>query len=245
MNTKLKKTLITITTTLFAILIVTTATYAIGTLTPSGTPGDDTQYSLNDIYTKLTVGTSASIGSGMMTVPSSVTATFRTLTEIYTAIPETLLLSESTTTIPVGINRATTTLTTIDADFVPGNIADGTSIFGVTGTLPTTGGVFYPTEWSSSMDSSSQGNVDWATAVSYCDLYTGNSYTDWRLPTYIELVNVYLTGLYMDAFLINAYWSSTSHPEDMGFAYIVNMGGGGGNSSFIIKTENRAVRCTR
>ena len=105
----MKKTLLTILTLLLTVVIGAQVANAIGSLTPSGTAGDATQYTLNDIYTRLTSNNSTSTKSGMFTTPGSVTATFRTLTEIYSAIP------------------------TIDA----AKVATGTSYLGVTGTLAT------------------------------------------------------------------------------------------------------------
>jgi hypothetical protein len=210
MNTKIKKILLTTTTTLSAILIVTSATYAIGTLTPSGTAGDNTQYSLNDIYTRLTTNATATVGSGSISTPGSVTASFRTLSEIYTAIP------------------------TIDAT----KVATGTAYLGVAGTLQQ--GTIFPTQWSVEDPT---GYVTWATAVSYCDNLTENTHTDWRLPSYIELVNEYLTngqGLFQG----DGYWSSTEHPSYPNNVYYVYMNDG--YASYVDKSNpNFLARCAR
>lgn len=107
----MKKFLITLATTLGALAIVTTSVYALGTLTPSGTAGDDTQYSLNDIYNKLTdFSNTYTEDSGTISVPGSIAASFYTLSDIYG------LLEDE------------------EADLVAGNIADGVTIFGVEGT---------------------------------------------------------------------------------------------------------------
>jgi hypothetical protein len=112
----MKKTFITTLAILITVLITSTAVQAIGTLTPSGTAGDDTQYSLNDIYNKLSdFSNTYTEDSGTMTVPGTVSASFNTLSEIYA-----LLEAE-------------------EADLVAGNIADGTTIFGVEGTLEASG----------------------------------------------------------------------------------------------------------
>lgn len=232
MNTKIKKIFITLTTTLTAILLVTTATYAIGTLTPSGIAGDATQYTLNDIYTKLTTGTATSTKTGSFSTPDTASASFRTLTEIYNAIPATLSLSNSTTTVPVGINLATTTLSVIDTDLIASNIATGTVIFGVTGTKQD--GIVYPTEWSADHPS---GYVTWQQAMDYCDTTLGEG---WRLPTYIELVNAYLTGV--TGFSSGTYWSSTDYSTTN--AYYVDMGDGYAYDDLKI-SANDLARCTR
>jgi len=177
----MKKTLITLCTLALTVLVGSQITNAIGTLTPSGDAGDNTQYTLNDIYAKITAGTSGTIGDdALMTVPGSVSASFRTLTEIYNAIPATLSLVASTTTVPVGINRATTTLTAIDADLVAANIASGQVIFGITGTAEGTP----PLEWST--DKGTQANFSAAEAM--CAALTDGSHTDWRLPEPSELL---------------------------------------------------------
>ena len=114
----MKQTFLTFASALGAFVIVTTATFAIGTLTPSPTPGEETHYTLNDIYNKLTTGDGAIEGSGLFTTPSGVpTESFRTLTEIYEAIPS------------------------ID----PNTVLAGTTILGVTGQLPAP---LPPLEWS-------------------------------------------------------------------------------------------------
>lgn len=233
MKTKIKNTLITIATSLFVLLIVTTATYAIGTLTPSGTAGDDTQYSLNDIYTKLTTGATTTEDSGTMTVPGSVSATFRTLTEIYNAIPAALTLDDSTTTVPVGINLATTTLESIDSDLAPANIVTGTTIFGVAGSAPAGDPVLtWQTDpglslcWSSGQYESDNGcsiGNGWTAegygAVEYCENLDAEGSTDWRLPTIAEFTSItdyttYDNATQVPGFTQGAYyWSSTPVAE--------------------------------
>jgi hypothetical protein len=179
MKNKMKKTLLLSLAVILAVLVSTTVVQAIGTLTPSGTAGDDTQYSLNDIYTKLTTGADGTEGSGTMSVPGTQTASFYTLTEIYNALPDWLTLSDSTTTVSEGFYEATD-LTTVDTDLVAENIADGVEVFGVTGTLE----VATELEWSTG-----QGSMNWATAVSTCAALTEGEAEagDWHLPTISEL----------------------------------------------------------
>lgn len=205
----MKKTLFTILALILTVTLGAHITKAIGSLTPSGTAGDATQYTLNDIYTKLTANTSTSTKSGMFTTPGSVVASFRTLTEIYNAIP------------------------TIDAT----KVATGTSYLGVMGTKQD--GVVYPTQWSIEDPT---GYVDWATAVVYCDGLTENTHSDWRLPSYIELVNAYLTGV--SGFQGDIYWSSTEYPNNPSIAYYVNMYDG--YTSYFDKSDPISfARCTR
>lgn len=103
----MKKTLITILALILIFLVGSQVANALGTLTPAGAPGSATQYTLNDIYTKLTVNSSTSTKSGLFSTPGSVNVSFRTLAEIYAAIP------------------------TIDAT----KVATGTTYLGVVGTL--------------------------------------------------------------------------------------------------------------
>lgn len=212
----MKKTLFTIFALILTVTLGAQIAKAIGSLTPSGTAGDATQYSLNDIYTKLTTNTGTSTKSGMFTTPGSVVATFRTLTEIYNAIP------------------------TIDAT----KVATGTSYLGVMGTKQN--GVVYPTQWSTEDPT---GYVTWQAAINYCDyLETDGSTVNasiqniWRLPSYIELVNAYLTGV--SGFQSVNYWSSTETPGDPRDAYGVYMLYG--YAYYSGKTyPNFLARCTR
>jgi len=112
MKTNMKKTITTTLAAFIAVLITATAVQAIGTLTPSGTAGHNTQYTTNNIFNKLTdfATTTATVGTGAISLPGSVTATFNTLSEIYA-----LLEAE-------------------EDDLVPENIVDGVTIFGVGGT---------------------------------------------------------------------------------------------------------------
>jgi hypothetical protein len=144
MNTKIKKISITLSSALGALLLVTTATYAIGTLTPSGTAGDDTQYSLNDIYSKLVDFTDTpTVTSSPFATPGTVEATFRTLSEIYE-----LLEAE-------------------EDDLVAENIADGVTVFGVEGTAELASELEWSTEqgpmnWDTAV-STCAGTVDGST----------------------------------------------------------------------------------
>jgi len=240
MNTKIKNPLQTIFSITLAVLFSVSTVHAIGTLTPTGTAGDDTQYTLNDIYTKLTTGATTTVGTGTMTVPGTATSTFNTLTEIYEAVPEWLTLSSATTTVAEGYYEAAD-LATIDTDLVAGNIKEGETIFGVEGDLPA--GVTYPTEWSADNPA---GNVNWTTATSYCDTLEESTHTDWRLPTYIELVNAFLTSNPGNSlgFQSDVYWSSTAYPGIAAYGIFVNMSDGSANSTNKTYQGVRA-RCTR
>lgn len=74
-----------------ALLVGFTAVYAADKLTPSGSVSN-TMYSLTDIW-NLATGTTTTEGTGTIeTTPSTVSATGKTLTEVYTAIKDQLTL---------------------------------------------------------------------------------------------------------------------------------------------------------
>jgi len=176
----MKKTFYTILIIVLTITISIKVADALGTLEPQGTVGDDTQYTLNDIYEKLVTGFGPGFeGSGTMNVPDPVEASFNTLSEIYEAIPPTLSILSTTTTVPVGINRTVTTLAAIDSDLIPGNIKQGVTLFGVAGSLSGAGGTL---TWSTD-----QGAKTFNNAFFTC-LGTVDGSTGWRLPSAKELM---------------------------------------------------------
>jgi len=170
---------------------------AIGSLQPTGSVGDDTAYTTNDVYDKLSDFTdTASATSSPFTTPGSVSASFRTMTEIYN-----LLLDE-------------------DSDLVAANIADGTTIFGVDGSL-SAGGGFSPSlnnvsiiTWSDN-DPGGVGDLNFDTASTTCNRLENDGSTVnasaqniYRLPTIFELIHgrfVTDPNGWDEAY----YWSST------------------------------------
>lgn len=230
----MKKTLLTILALILTVTLGAQIAKAIGSLTPSGTAGDATQYTLNDIYTKLTTNTSTSTKSGMFTTPGSVVATFRTLTEIYNAIP------------------------TIDAT----KVATGTSYLGVVGTLqglpaPLT----WQTDpslalcWSGGQyeinNGCSVGNgkltAEGYGAVEYCANLVTEGSSDWRLPTRAELVSITDDTIYNNATQVpgfaqdSNYWSST--PSTGGSYYAWFWGAYYGDISVDGRNIQYQVRC--
>ncbi len=98
-----------------ALLVNVSFSYA-GSLTPPGS-ASKTMYTLENIFGKLTDFTATSTeGGGSFATPGSVSASMHSLLDIYG------LLEDE------------------EADLIPGNIANGVSIFGVTGTLSGGGG---------------------------------------------------------------------------------------------------------
>lgn len=95
---------------LVVLILVGAVTVYAGSLTPPGAPAN-TMYTMTDIF-NLSAGTTATLGSGTIpTTPSSVSPSFKTLTEIYDAIAAQI------------------------ANLSNEKIANGVSAFGFTGTL--------------------------------------------------------------------------------------------------------------
>jgi hypothetical protein len=172
-----------------AILVIAASSYAVNNLIPLGTPSAGVHYTLKDIVNKLTTGATTTLTNGDIAIPDY-EATFPTLTEVYSLIPDTLTLSDATTAMERGIYNATT-LDTIDTDLKPENIATGTEVFGIVGTaqlLP-----IY--EWSEPTSAT----TTFAAAEQYCaDMGDG-----WRMPTMTQLFDLYKSPV------AQRYWSST------------------------------------
>lgn len=211
MNTKIKSIFKTIALSLGALLIVTGITYATSTLIPQGTPGSDTQYTLNDIYAKLVDFTDgATGGTGLFTTPGTVSPTFRTLSEIYA-----LLEAE-------------------DADLVPENILDGVTIFGVEGTVVEEVVLELSTEaiaelcWDTNQGcSEGAGLLNGEGAIEYCTNLTEGGHTNWRLPEIDEATSEVLNDWVLengygggDDFVENTnYWSNTEYSPGVSWEY--------------------------
>ena len=200
----MKKTITTTLAAIVAVLITTTAVQAIGTLTPQGTAGADTQYTTNNIFNKLTDFTSsADVGTGLIELPGDFIATFNTLSEIYA-----LLVAE-------------------EDDLVPGKILAGTTVFGVEGT------VIEGTpelEWSTAQPNANWAAARNACTALVENSPTVVGADNWRLPTIDEL----LQGIAYDWVTENDgtgerlvsgtnYWSSTAY--DGSIAWVASWNG--------------------
>lgn len=201
-----------------AILFGITSVYASGTLTPSGTAGDDTFYSLKDVHAKLLNFTASPIAtSSPFTVPGSVSATFPTLTEIYDL------------------------LTAEDANIVPEKILTGTTIFGVEGTVATGTPEL---EWSTEQGSMNWAS---AVATCAALTEGGATAGDWRLSDISELLvaisDDWITNTGPDLFESGVdYWSNyESGPTGAWVAFWVGNPGG----TDLSKTFSARVRCVR
>jgi len=89
------------------------------------------------------------------------------------------------------------------------------------------------------------------TATTYCSELTLGGYTDWRLPSSVELEGIVDYGkvspaidtTYFNNVSSNYYWSSTTYEGNKNYAWIVYFGSGYVNSSN--KGNSNYVRCVR
>ena len=241
----IKQTLLTFASALGAIAIVTTITFALpsSTLEPQGTPGENTQYSLNDIYNKI-LNINATPGTKTAPDFDNPLESFRTLTEIYTL------------------------LETEQPKVIAENIKDGVTLFGVLGEYAGSGGGLPATGQTTSYTANDDGDIQSGAALSYTDnndgtvtdnvtglvwqqdgAYKATSWQDaidycannvaslpgsgWRLPNYKELVSILDLGRVSPAIdpvftdtQSNDFWSSTTHHDITGSAWVVAFGDG-------------------
>ncbi len=93
-------------------------------------------------------------------------------------------------------------------------------------------------------------SAKWTGAIAYCEDLTLGGHSDWRLPNKKELLSIVDYGKYspsIDAVFTHTasryYWSSTSHANDAGYAWIVAFGYGYTYSYY--KSYSYYVRCVR
>lgn len=241
----MKKTLLTLLTLILTVVLGAQVANAIGSLTASGTAGDATQYTLNDIYAKLTTNSSTSTKSGLFGTPGSVAASFRTLAEIYGAIP------------------------TIDAT----KVATGTTYLGVAGTLQgAPAPLTWQTDpnlqlcWDANQGCSAGSGVldpvgDQSIllgAVEYCQYLDADGTTVqttpqnvWHLPTPQEFISITDFSTYNNATQVpgfaqySYYWSSTEYANNPSYAWIWYTNDGYINNDYGTKFNQYHVRCVR
>ena len=88
--------------------------------------------------------------------------------------------------------------------------------------------------------------MTWDEAMKYAGNLKEGDYTDWRLPTVNELINIfnYNKGKPDVDFITNTYfWSSTEYSNDATYAWRVYPNHG--NTNYYLKTVSYAVRCVR
>jgi hypothetical protein len=242
MKTKITNTIKTTLTILIALLVTSTVVKAIGPLTPTETPGDNTHYTLNDIYNKILNfdDYNADEASGTISTPEGEPeASFRTLTEIYELlanqtdlIPENILTGKTILGVPGSLvssepglpktGQTTSYTTNDDGDLQAGitmsftDNSDGTVTDNVTGLMWQQDGVYNATSWQDAID--------------YCINNVAElPGEDWRLPNIKELQSIVDYGrvnpsIDTDVFTntqSDSYWSGTTYHDFTGIAWIV------------------------
>ena len=61
------------------------------------------------------------------------------------------------------------------------------------------------------------GEADWDEAIGFCEAYSQGEFTDWRLPTDIELNWLYLQKDRVGGFVRFSYWSATEYAQHFAF----------------------------
>ena len=243
MNSKIKNIFSISLTVLLATLIVGAVVLATGgALTPGAAPTTGTMKTLQDIYTRLTVGTEAS--EHTLSPAGAPGVTMATLEEIYSAIPTNDKVLKGTN---AGTANDTTTFASGHVIAPAAQIIDGYSAFGADGlVIDGTGSAGAPAlEWSADL-----GSMTWDAAVAYC-ANPANGYT--RLPTMKELIGA-LVGQYIDLPTTDSgfsgvtyYWSGIEYASNPGSAWYADydsMDGFVYNGLESKRFEN-SVRCVR
>jgi formylglycine-generating enzyme required for sulfatase activity len=94
------------------------------------------------------------------------------------------------------------------------------------------------------------GEMTFEKAITYCDTLTLGGFTDWRLPTAIELFSIHffesnkpaLNTTYFTSTPAEYWWSSEKQAGDASVIWLTNAGGGVGNHA---KTESKSAGGTR
>lgn len=85
------------------------------------------------------------------------------------------------------------------------------------------------------------GEADWDEAMDFCSQYTAGGFTDWRLPSDIELNLIYLQKGKLGEFVRFSYWSSSEYAGH--FAFFQNFYTGEQDNDF--KDNTCYVRAVR
>ena len=75
---------------------------------------------------------------------------------------------------------------------------------------------------------------NWGGAIAYCDAFTINGFSDWRIGTKDEMLAIDLNQAFIPNFVQNNFWTGTEYDSTQ--AYFVNMDGSGINFAFNDKT---------
>jgi hypothetical protein len=207
------------------VLVGATLTVWAGDPDSPGGPTSDAakMYTLEDIYNRINVGTTAI--STTFTEPSSGpgTGTMHTLNEIYDLVGE---------RAPVPKTGQTTSYRTGD---------DGDLEKGVSWPSPrfTGNGTGVITDTLTGLMWAENANLDgtktWNNAIDYCNGLSLGGYTDWRLPNVRELFSLIDFSQYnpalpsghpFDNVQSSYYWSSTTYASGTSYAWGVHLGSG-------------------
>jgi hypothetical protein len=75
---------------------------------------------------------------------------------------------------------------------------------------------------------------NWGGAIAYCDAYTINGFSDWRIGTKDEMLAIDSNQAFIPNFVTNNFWTGTEYNSTQ--SYFVNMDGTGINFAFEDKT---------
>ncbi len=96
-------------------------------------------------------------------------------------------------------------------------------------------------------DDENNGNTslekDWSSANSYCKNLSIGEYSDWRLATKNELINLYKHKSNLQNIGSDNYWSSTTYENNNDSVWILHFGNGSVNDDY--KFMHEYVRCVR
>jgi len=84
--------------------------------------------------------------------------------------------------------------------------------------------------------------MDWSSAVSYCEDLKFATYTDWRLPRINELNSIVDVSVFKNR-TASYYWSSTTYNGSNIFAWHIRFSDGYVNIN--IKKDKDSIRCVR
>ncbi len=98
--------------------------------------------------------------------------------------------------------------------------------------------------------SSKLSSEDWDDAIIYCDKLALDGMTNWRLPTFWELLSITdynkvdpAVKSYFDEVAMGTYWTSTDFSASKARAWTIDFRTG--KTYYNYKTTNHAVRCVK
>jgi hypothetical protein len=128
-------------TIIIIVVLVLAGVIFAGDLTNTNTPAGNF-YTIEDIYNKLSSGTTATEGDHPLSASAAIASSMYTLTDIWNLISaDQQALDPASVVMPAGY-YSSTTMDTVDTDLLPENIKIGVTILGVTGSYtPFAGGI--------------------------------------------------------------------------------------------------------